>query len=364
MDTTSSVQEKFIPGGQFSPITPRFGAGAGPLLTKTLTGEQLWENDPGTYLLKFYNQFCNIIMIATFTGGVQASVLSFMNDLLSSDSVTAELFKPDALNPHRTRYTFYSLGLMLGLVAVALDIGVAAIAAVNAALACQFSISPPEIKPMMEARVLFCMIMLFIAFFLSGMSLILLSTEFDGPFTIFLAVLFFGCFVIAAYQPIARFGQQWIKALRRRPRLHLFSLLTSTSAFLVSLARARVPSSWYTLTVYGFTLLYHIIAVMYDKSPRSNIRRPRRIAAFCVSFIAAIWAGCVVATLTMTAQSNHYTGQADTWLKYSIAVLSGVEALLLGAIAIRNWLTISRDLKAKIVPDDPEKATPGRSEVQ
>ncbi|TEB15520.1 hypothetical protein FA13DRAFT_1747528 [Coprinellus micaceus] len=318
-----TIQEKFVTSVQFSPTSQRFGSGASTLLTKPLTGQQLWEYDPATYLLKFYNQFCNIIMIATFTGGVQASVLSFMNDLLSNDFIAAELFRPDPVDTHRTRYTFYSLGLMLGLVAVALDIGVAAIAAVNAALACQFSISPPEFKPMMEARLLFCMIILFIAFFLSGLSLILLTVQFDSPFTVFLAVLFFACFIIAAYQPIAQFGRKWVSALRRKPRLHLFSLLASTSAFLVSVARARVPSSWYTITVYGFTLMYHIVVVMYEKSPRANIRRPRRVAAFCVTMLAAIWIGCFVVTLTMTQRSNHYTGMADDGMKYSIAAFSG-----------------------------------------
>ena len=37
------IHEKFIPGGQFSPTTPRFGSGASTFFTRPLTGQQLWE---------------------------------------------------------------------------------------------------------------------------------------------------------------------------------------------------------------------------------------------------------------------------------------------------------------------------------
>ncbi|TEB31646.1 hypothetical protein FA13DRAFT_337163 [Coprinellus micaceus] len=49
---------------------------AGPLFRTPVVAanQQLWDTDKALYLTAFYNQFCNIIMMATFTGGVQAAV--------------------------------------------------------------------------------------------------------------------------------------------------------------------------------------------------------------------------------------------------------------------------------------------------
>ncbi|TEB31645.1 hypothetical protein FA13DRAFT_337210 [Coprinellus micaceus] len=192
----------------------------------------------------------------------------------------------------------------------------------------------------MEVRVLFCMLVMFVAFFLSGISLLLLSVKFDLPFTIVLAVLFFAAIVIAAFQFIARYGMKWIDALLGKP-LHFFSVMASTAAFIVDITRPD-PSSWYTISAYGFTMLYHVVAVLYGDRERRTIpgqfKRPRRIAAFCVTLLAVAWVGCVA--VTMAWRLHH--SKADRSLRYVLVALAGVEALLLGAIAVKDWSEIAR----------------------
>ncbi|TEB31686.1 hypothetical protein FA13DRAFT_1791444 [Coprinellus micaceus] len=296
-------------------------------------GEDRWMEDPVSYLRAFYDQFCNIIVMATFTGGVQAAVLALMNDVLSDGRIEAELFKEPT--PERyTRYTSYSLGLMIGLLAVALNVGVGAIATVNAALAFHFTVSLPTQKPSMEVRVVFCMLVMFVAFLLSGVSIILLSIKFDIPFTLILAILFFAAIVIAAFQFVARYGMKWIDALLGKP-LHFFSVLASTAAFIVDITRP-VPQSWYTISAYGFTILYHIVAVLYGTSPTANVKRPRRTAAFCATILSLAWAGCIAVTIAWRVQYS----RADRPLRYVLAGLAAVETLFLGAIASKNWYDI------------------------
>ena len=135
-----------------------------------------------------------------------------MNDLLSADSIRAQLFRQNPTDLYRPRYTVYSLGLMTGLFAVAMNIGVAAIAAANAALVCRYFISTDPDGAPLEPRVLFCMLVLFIALILSGCSLILLSVEFDPSFAIFIALVLIAGLGVAAYQPAVRYLMHWHKS--------------------------------------------------------------------------------------------------------------------------------------------------------
>lgn len=145
----ATIQEKFVTSVQFSPTSQRFGSGASTLLTKPLTGQQLWEYgtlflrvrypstssersrsrfslDPATYLLKFYNQFCNIIMIVCFLPG-RIVVIKLMNFLpgdlyrgcSSLSSVLHERPSLERLHSSRTfptrssRHTPHSIHILL-----------------------------------------------------------------------------------------------------------------------------------------------------------------------------------------------------------------------------------------------------------
>ncbi|KAJ2935014.1 hypothetical protein H1R20_g1987, partial [Candolleomyces eurysporus] len=277
----------------------------------------------------FYNQFANLIMISTFTGGVQAAVLSFMNDLLSGEALKVQLFPLDPADPSRTLYSSFSLGLMLGLLAVALNLTVAAIAAVNAALACHFSLHlpPADHKPSMEARIVFCMLIQFMASGLAGISLVLLSLSFDKAFTIVTAILFFAGIIISAYHLVALFGSQWFTKLRGQP-LHSISLVISTCAFGFDVSTPS-PSSWFTITTFGFTVTYHMLAVLHNRSSKGD--RPRRLAIFGVALIAGCWVGCAIVTATLGHfREAHW--HRDRVVMYLVISLASAEAAVLVAI--------------------------------
>jgi hypothetical protein len=104
-------------------------------------------------------------------------------------------------------YSTYSLGILLGIVAVALNLTTAVTAAVNAALACHLSlqIGQTRKRPNIEARLILCMIVLFGAAVISGGSLVLLSFNIDVSFAICVGVLFLSGVVIAIYHVYALF---------------------------------------------------------------------------------------------------------------------------------------------------------------
>ncbi|RXW12858.1 hypothetical protein EST38_g12996 [Candolleomyces aberdarensis] len=265
--------------------------------------------DPRGRYTTFYNQFANLIMISTFTGGVQAAVLSFMNDLLSGEALKVQIFPVDPADPSRTLYSTFSLGLMLGLLAVALNLTVAAIAAVNAALACHFSLHlpPADHKPSMEARIVFCMLIQFMASGLAGISLVILSLSFDKAFTIVTAILFFAGIIISAYHLVALFGSQWFTKLRGQP-LH---------------------TSWGTITTFGFTVTYHMLAVLHNRSSKGD--RPRRLGIFGVALIAGCWVGCAIVTATLGHfREAHW--HRDRAVMYLVISLASAEAAVLVAI--------------------------------
>jgi hypothetical protein len=262
-----------------------------------------------------------------------------MNDLLSGEALKVQLFHQSEDHPGRHIYSAYSLGLMLGLLAVALNLTVAAVAAVNAALACHFSLHIPSPKPPMEARIVFCMFIQFMASGLAGISLVMLCAEFDLAFTIVTAVLFFSGIAISAYHLISLFGTTWFSKLKRQP-LHAISLAVSTVAFCVDVVSPS-QSSWFTITTYGTTVTYHMMAVLQNKS--ANGDRPRRLYAFTSIVIACMWAGCILVTCLL--QYERWEGGSnlkEEVTMYVISTLAGVEVLVLSAIGIRYWLAVAK----------------------
>ncbi|KAJ2914411.1 hypothetical protein MD484_g6002, partial [Candolleomyces efflorescens] len=313
--------------------------------TETLAGPTPpWgSGDHRDYFQTFYNQFANLIMVATFTGGVQAAVLSFMNDLLSGGSLQVELFPADPSKPSGKTYSTFSLGLMLGLLAIALNLTVAAIAAVNAALACHFTLNKPDkYNPTMEARITLCMLIQFMASGVAGISLILLCLNLDIPFMIVTSVLFFAGILISMYHLISLFAEEWFKELKNQP-LHVVSLIISTAAFAFDVS-TPTPSSWFTITTYGFTMIYHMLAVLHNRSRKTN-ELPRRVFIVGVILIAGCWGGCAA----VTAALRERRGRWEDVCHYVVLVLVSVEGGILLAIGL--W-----DLAKKVVAKQNEEA--------
>jgi hypothetical protein len=125
-------------------------------------------------------------------------------------------------------YSVESFGMMIGFIAVGLSVGCAAVAAVNAAIICYLLVRLPPKKPAMEGQALISMLALFLAFSLSSLSAILVSTKFDLPFTIGLSILFAAVGVLALFQVQlqAQVLTNWKRDVARRP--------LNTVAFLVA----------------------------------------------------------------------------------------------------------------------------------
>ncbi|RXW20331.1 hypothetical protein EST38_g5513 [Candolleomyces aberdarensis] len=273
-------------------------------------------------------------MVTTFTGGAQAAVLSLMNDLFGG-ALEVELFPVDSSKRSGKTYSTFSLGLMLGLLAIALNLTVATIAAVNAALACHFTLNKPKNgNPTMEARITLCMLIQFMASGVSGISLILLCLNLDKPFTIVTSIPFFAGIVISTYHlVVALFGREYFTELRKQP-LHVVSLVISTAAFGFDVSTPS-PSSWFTITTYGFTIIYHMLAVLHNRTQREDTS-PRRVYIVAVLLITGCWAGCAAVTATL----REGRGRWENACGYVVLTLASVEAAILLAIGI--WDLVER----------------------
>ena len=248
---------------------------------------------------------------ATFAGGVQVAVLSLINDLLSS--LELELF------PGGDSYSPYSLGILLGILAVALDLAVAVMAAVNAALASHLSLRPEQKAPNIQARLIFCMIVLFGTAAVSGSSLILLSINIDFPFTICVGVLFLSSVGISIHYVLELFGFNWLKRMYKT-RLLASSLILSTVAFILAVARPDA-TMWFTIPNYYFTLTYHLLVVIQNMPSRPGKRSITSAFILCL-----FWTACLI-VICLVKDRN-------LWYTIAFCIVLGLEAITLASIGI------------------------------
>jgi len=233
-----------------------------------------------------------------------------MNDL---SSLEVQLF------PGGVFYSAYSLGILLGILAVALNLAVAVVAAVNAALASHLSLRPEQNAPNIEARLIFCMIALFSTALVSGSSLILLSINFDPSFSICVGVLFLSGVVISIHHVSELFGFHWLKRVYKTP-LCASSLILSTVVFIFAVSRPNT-TIWLTIPYYCFTLIYHLFADI-----QSMPFRPGKWSIICAFILCLYWAYCSVTTFVFQSRSP--------WFMMAFGVASGLEAVILASIGI------------------------------
>ncbi|KAF6743303.1 hypothetical protein DFP72DRAFT_1080256 [Ephemerocybe angulata] len=143
----------------------------------------VWVSDPQEYYKNLYDQFTNIILIAS---GVQAAIIAVLNDILSNDPLKPTPFSDgDESQSHSHRMA--DLGMALGIYAVALNLAVAAISAVNVGLVSQFSIAhavQPKHPEVFQIRVTRCMQIQMRAFLMAAVSLVTLCSLVNTPLTV------------------------------------------------------------------------------------------------------------------------------------------------------------------------------------
>ena len=168
----------------------------------------------------------------------------------------------------------YSLGILLGILSVALDLVIAIITAANVAIASQLSLHPPRKESTFEGRLLFCMMMQLATAVMSGMSLFLLSFNIgDLFFDLCVGAAFFvGSYILAHHvsQVLHMFGLDWRKLLFQTSKvtiLHIASLFLSMLACVSALFQASIMVVWLTISAYYATLMFDFFFL----SKRSSI---------------------------------------------------------------------------------------------
>jgi hypothetical protein len=223
------------------------------------------------------------------------------------------------LPPGELFYSQYSFGILLGILAVAVNLAIAVVAAVNAALASHLSLRPEQKTPNIEARLTFCIIMLFGTAVVSGMSLILLSIHIDFPFTICVGVLFFSGVGISIHHVLELSGFHWLKCMCKTP-LPALSLILSTMAFTLAVA-LRDETIWFIIPNCYFTFNYHLLVDMQNMPSRPD----KRSIAF--AFILGLsWTLCSFTTCFVNGPDSLYAILSG--------VVSGLEAITLASIGI------------------------------
>jgi len=239
------------------------------------------------------------------------AILSLMNDLLSS--LKFQLF------PGEGSYSTYSLGILFGILAVTLYLSVAVVAAVNAALASHLSLLTEQKAPNIEARLIFCMIVLFGTAVVSGSSLILLSIDISHLFAFCVGALFLSGFGISILHVLELFSFHWLKRMYKTP-LSASSLILSTVAFILAVARPTAII-WLIFPFYCFTLIYHLFADIQNIPSRPGKR------GITFAFILGLsWMVCLIMTCLIKIPDFLYAILSG--------VVAGLEAIILVSIGI------------------------------
>jgi hypothetical protein len=250
------------------------------------------------------------------------AVLSLMNDVLSSLEIQL-LAEGDS-------YSLYSLGIWLGILAVALNLSVAVIAAVHAALASHFSFQPEQKTPNIEAHLIFCVIVLFRTAVVSGISLIFLSININPFFAIRCvgALFFFSGVGISIYRVLALSAFDWLT--RMLHPLAILSLALSSLACMFAIAGQPDATLWLTIPNYYFTLTYHLLVDLHNLPSRSGRR-----GIICAFILYLSW--------TVFSIVTYFRNSRDFWYAITYVSVSGLTAIMFAIIGIvgcwkrRNW---------------------------
>ena len=200
-----------------------------------------------------------------------------------------------------------------------LDLSVAVMANANAALASHLSLRPEQKAPNIEARLIFCVTVMFGTAIVSGISLILLCINFDLFFSICVGALFFSGVWNSIYHVWESFDLPSLDVCKTP--LSASSLFFSTMAFILAVVRPNA-TTWITIPNYYFILTYHLL-VDIESMPR---RTPWAFA------LCASWTGCSIAMFICSLRTQ------DLWYAIAFGVVSGIEAIILASIGfVSRW---------------------------
>ena len=248
------------------------------------------------------------------------AILSLMRDLY--DLPGTKLDPP----PEGEDYSTYSMGILFGILAVALYLSVAIIASANLACASHCSFHPPQKEVNFEGRIICCMIVLLGTAIMSGGSLISLSTDIELFFAACVGLPFLSGVVISMYHILTWFGLGLTTLLLRifstKKSILTLSLTLSTMAFSFTVTVASGGHTmWFTVIIYYITVTYQLLVLTQSISHKDPCWSITFTFTLCV-----MW-------LTATASSIGLNHHLSLFAMLG-AGISGLETLLLACIGI------------------------------
>lgn len=232
-------------------------------------------------------------------------------------------------------YSVESFGMMIGFIAVGLSVGCAAVAAVNAAIICYLLVRLPPKKPAMEGQALISMLALFLAFSLSSLSAILVSTKFDLPFTIGLSILFAAVAVLALFQVQlqAQVLTNWKIEVARQP-LNTVAFLVASAVLMIDGVRLY-SAVWITLLLWSGTTGYFIMAAVCEKEKEDvPLYIPRGFQIGTLILVAVGWVGYSVMRATWYPKD---VPKIERVIPFVVLALGSLVGTMLAIIAWWEW---------------------------
>jgi len=220
--------------------------------------------------------------------------------------------------------TLFGRAIVTGLIALGLNLGVAVIAAMNAALASYHSSTQAESQaapklPRMRYSVLFCICGQVGAAVLTGVTLFLMSVEYDPIAGLVAGGFYVVCLLITAYYILQSWG--WKADMRTAPLVVWASVLTSTVAFGLAMAH-RWLDAYIISCAFAVTLVFHLMVIVLKPIQLSSIIVPAVL--LCGLWAASIYVG-LATRIFLDA------------VVISRCIACATEAFLLAAIALRAF---------------------------
>jgi len=216
-------------------------------------------------------------------------------------------------------YTPYSLGTLLGILAVVFDLVIAIIAAANVAMASHFSLDPPRKEPNFQGHLLFCMMMQFATAVASAASLLFSIATEDNFFAYLIEMLFLLGSILLLNHVRILFGPFHWEARISKTQLHVASCFLSTALFGLAVVQRSKNTMWLITLSYCLTLIYHFVFF----SERLSLNHlDEKITGFSLLLLIP-WG--------ITALLNFFFNDRST-ITIAVTAASGSEAILLVCI--------------------------------
>jgi len=245
------------------------------------------------------------------------------------------------ISPKGDTYSTYSLGILFGIIAVALNLVAAIIAAANVAIASHLSLHPPrreyDVESIFKQRLIFCMITQFAIAIVSGISLLLFSLNIDSFLGVCVGFFLFHGFlflVIFVWQSL-EFNHEMFKGLST------LSVVLSTLAFILAVARQKIYPLQSIVCFYFSTLIYHLCI----HSQGIPTEKPHRTNIFYSFVLCLSWMEVSIPPL-----ASHYRDPSMIIL----SAISGLEGILFAYLVIvglwKKWRGHQRHIRGPTSP--------------